>query len=103
MRLNSEGCLGDDCGETILSTGEINNTVPSITLFPNPSTGVFHFKKYVSFDHIFITDVSRKMIHQLEKFSGKSLDLSLLVNGKYFLQFYKDNELDGVGQVVIAK
>ncbi len=103
MRLNSEGCLGDDCGDPISSTGEITTEIPTVILFPNPSTGVFHLDEFKTFDYIRVTDISGKIVHQINAFSGSSLNLSAVENGNYWIQFIDDGIVEGISALVIAR
>jgi len=63
---------------------EIRKT--NISIYPNPTTGIFTVKTEANFD-ITITNISGKVISQIPNFTNSKLDLSNQPNGIYFIKF----------------
>jgi len=86
MRLNADGCLGDDCGQEITSSiSDIADTPGQIYTYPNPSDGLLYFKKSLDVDMLSIVNASGTVVHKQQSFKGDHLELSFLENGLYWI------------------
>ena len=72
---------------------EKRDDLSSFTFYPNPTNGILYFEGEIEADEIIIRDVNGRLVfHQLWQKSGKSLDLSALEDGLYFLQYRGEQE-----------
>ncbi len=61
-----------------------------ISIYPNPSNGVFNVEIQDNFD-VTITDISGRVISKIDNFNNTKIDLSTQTNGVYFIKF-QNNE-----------
>ena len=93
MRLNSDGCLGDDCGTPITSsTSEINNNILVLNSYPNPTSGLTTIELPKDQQEGVITLLDANGNHILRKNLDKALliyqlDFSPYPSGNYYLEY----------------
>jgi len=65
----------------------IPNTESSISVFPNPTTGIVNIiSQNAKIESISVFDISGKVLENNTSFAGTTLDLSWLSNGIYFIK-----------------
>ncbi len=64
----------------------INENNISFNIYPNPTTGIFNIETEGTFE-LTITDISGKVISEIQNFKTSEVDLSSQANGIYFIKF----------------
>ncbi|WP_418264827.1 T9SS type A sorting domain-containing protein [Flavobacterium faecale] len=79
---------------SVLSVNGFENTLKSLTVFPNPVENNLSFTETIvnSFKHYKIIDTSGKTITS-EKIKTNNIDVSHLKTGNYFIQLYHENKI----------
>lgn len=79
----------------------------SVTIFPNPSGGVFYYELNIDLPNdleIQVVDLSGKTVYTQRSTTAKMLDVSHLNNGIYFTRFIsKSTSLTSVHKLIISK
>lgn len=89
--------------EKIITTGIKNNTLTTVTLFPNPSTGLLNINNVEAISTIEVYNVIGDKVYSSKLDKGNnSIDLSNLANGSYFVKINSNNNVT-TKKVVISK
>ena len=85
--------------DNILSTNDINNSVPEISLYPNPSQNSISIKTEKVFKMLIIYDLLGNIVLKENSFKS-SLDISKLTSGMYMMKVYFENNTHKTLQVI---
>lgn len=100
----------DSCG-TNSFTGTVNTTVgvdeltlADVTVYPNPSNGIFAIEASLDMEEAYITDVTGKLVH-IGELSGNEaiINAQEFANGTYFLSIRFTNDLIQTIRVEVMK
>ena len=81
----------------------ISNSEGSISVFPNPTTGIVNIiAENTKIEKINVFDISGKVLENNNNFAGTTLDLSWLSNGVYFIKIQTPSE-QTTHKVIIQK
>lgn len=96
------------CGEVdsfskkvVISTIGMNNSLrKSISLYPNPTTGIIEISNAEEIEQIIVLDQQGKTMLFVGQLTENYLDISSLSKGIYFLKIHLKNEIEFVRKVV---
>ena len=100
MHLDENGCLGDNCGEVVITdvVEQESEEISKLAVYPNPASDLLtldHLDASSNYTYMII-DGSGEKYQQgaVNKSSSDSLDISFLNSGLYFLVISKDGSAD---------
>jgi uncharacterized repeat protein (TIGR03803 family) len=96
---DTSSCYTVDMG----SVGIANNSVNNLTVYPNPSTGLFYIESNILNGKLIISNLLGVIVFEKDKFqTGENIDLSRIAEGVYYLRI-QDKENQIIKPIVIHK
>jgi hypothetical protein len=83
-----------------LGTGPNIHTTQRISIYPNPVEDFMYYSSEKAVDRIEVTDLSGKLVIAEPVGSGNKLDVSMLDNGIFLVNFYRESRLIGSVKMV---
>ena len=85
------GCFKNSNGIVVTITckeSENENIAPTISIYPNPTSGHLNINTDIMITAIKIFNNSGAVVQQITNWQGESIDVSLLASGVYYLQLF---------------
>ena len=85
------GCFKNSNGIVVTITckeSENENIAPTISIYPNPTSGHLNINTDIMITAIIIFNNSGAIVQQITNWQGESIDVSLLASGVYYLQLF---------------
>lgn len=95
VEITKNNCVDTSmCHPIIVTSIESYNLSNEITIFPNPSMGLFNLQISAPYERLFITDLSGRIIYNQYSNSQNEflIDLSQFENGMYFITVINNDE-----------
>ena len=71
---------------------ENENIAPTISIYPNPTSGHLNINTDIMITAIIIFNNSGAIVQQITNWQGESIDVSLLASGVYYLQLFSETK-----------
>ncbi len=107
VKVDSNGCINNDCEKTLVydmrvSVKESSNDIDNLSVFPNPSSGVFEINGLMPTEEYRFTIIDN--LGQLileESLVGNEIHAEQLTSGVYFLNVFENESLITTQKLII--
>lgn len=96
---NSDSVLATFIVDSPVGLDDTESLLPA--LFPNPSTGIFHFPNRVDVEAVEVFDVTGRLVKKVDDLETNSIDLSGEPEGAYFIRLHISNNRMLINRVLI--